>query len=142
MFQLISKRVNMRCLYNLENLKKFKEKVNNITSKVIFNILGKLEQVSFDFTFKNEKAKRLRHELYVKGDEVAVLLYDAVTKKVVLSKQCRMPVFAKGVKNIFSMEVCGSAFDENELSETTVIREIQEGNNRFRNVIWRCFKKD
>jgi hypothetical protein len=53
-----------------------------------------------------------------------------------------MPVYAKGMKNIFSMEVCGSAFDENELLETTVIREIQEENNRFRNVIWRCFKKD
>jgi hypothetical protein len=53
-----------------------------------------------------------------------------------------MPVFAKGIKNIFSMEVYGSAFDENELSETTVIREIEEGNNRFRSVIRRCFKKD
>jgi GDP-mannose pyrophosphatase NudK len=70
------------------------------------------------------------------------LIFNTATKKVVLSKQFRMPVYAKGMKNIFSMEVCGSAFDENELLETTVIREIQEENNRFRNVIWRCFKKD
>ena len=142
MFQLISKRVNMRCLYNLENLMKIKVKANHITSKLISNIWEKLEQVSFDFTFKNGKSTHLTDEVYGKGNEVAILMFNTATKKVVLSEQFRMPVFAKGIKDIFSMEVYGSAFDENELSETTVIREIQEGNNRFRSVIRRCFKKD
>jgi nudix-type nucleoside diphosphatase (YffH/AdpP family) len=105
---------------------KIKEKVNNITSKVISNIWGKLEQVSFDFTFKNGKAKRLTHEVYGKGDGVAVLLYNTATQKVVLSKQFRMPMYLVGVKNGFSIEVCGGAIDANESPETSVIRETKE----------------
>jgi GDP-mannose pyrophosphatase NudK len=101
-------------------------RVNNVVSKVISNIWATLEQVSFDFTFKNGKIARLTHEVYGKGDGVAVLLYNPETKKVVLSKQFRMPMYVAGVKNGFSIEVCGGTIDENELPETSVIRETKE----------------
>ena len=105
---------------------KIKDKVSNVTSKVISNFWATLEQVSFDFTFKNGKTARLTHEVYGKGDGVAVLLFNTATKKVVLSKQFRMPVYVAGVKNGFLIEVCGGAIDENELPETSVIRETKE----------------
>jgi hypothetical protein len=65
---------------------KIKEKGNNLTSKIISNAWGTLEQVRFDFTFKKGKIARLTHEVYGKGDGVAVLLHNTRTKKVVLSK--------------------------------------------------------
>jgi len=105
---------------------KIKEKVKNITFKVISNIWGTLEQVSFDFTFKNGKTTRLTHEVYGKGDGVAVLLYNIATKKVMLSKQFRIPMYVAGVKNGFSIEVCGGTIDENESPEKSVIRETKE----------------
>jgi GDP-mannose pyrophosphatase NudK len=105
---------------------KIKEKVKNITSKVISNIWGTLEQVSFDFTFKNGRTARLTHEVYGKGDGVAVLLYNIATKKVMLSKQFRIPMYVAGVKNGFSIEVCGGTIDENESPEKSVIRETKE----------------
>lgn len=105
---------------------KIKEKVSNVTSKVISDFRATLEHVSFDFTFKNGKTAHLIHEVYGKGDGVAILLFNTATKKVVLSKQFRMPVYVAGVKNGFSIEVCGGAIDENELPETSVIRETQE----------------
>ena len=105
---------------------KIKEKVKNITSKVISNIWGTLEQVSFDFTFKNGRTARLTHEVYGKGDGVAVLLYNIATKKVVLSEQFRIPMYVAGVKNGFSIEVCGGTIDENESPEKSVIRETKE----------------
>jgi GDP-mannose pyrophosphatase NudK len=101
-------------------------RVNNIVSKVISNIWATLEHVSFDFTFKNGKIARLTHEVYGKGDGVAVLLYNTETKKVVLSKQFRMPMYVAGVKNGYSIEVCGGTIDENESPETSVIRETKE----------------
>ena len=101
-------------------------RVNNVVSKVISNFWATLEHVSFDFTFKNGKIAHLTHEVYGKGDGVAVLLYNPGTKKVVLSKQFRMPMFVSGVKNGFSIEVCGGAIDENESPETSVIRETKE----------------
>ena len=101
-------------------------RVNNVVSKVISNIWATLEQVSFDFTFNNGNTARLTHEVYGKGDGVAVLLYNRETKKVVLSKQFRMPMYVAGVKNGFSIEVCGGTVDENESPETSVIRETKE----------------
>lgn len=103
-----------------------KEKISNVTSKVISNFWGKLEQVNFDFTFKNGKTKNLTHEVYGKSDGVAILLYNPKTKKVILSKQFRMPVYVAGVSNGFSIEVVGGAMDENESAETCVIRETEE----------------
>ena len=101
-------------------------RVNNVVSKVISNIWAKLEQISFDFTFKNGKTAHLTHEVYGKGDGVAILLYNTKTKKVVLSKQFRIPMYVAGVKKGFSIEVCGGSIDENESPEISVIRETKE----------------
>lgn len=101
-------------------------RVQNVTSKVISNIWATLEQVSFDFTFKNGKTDRLTHEVYGKSDGVAVLLYNPTTKKVVLSKQFRMPMYVAGVNNGFSVEVCGGAIDKGETPEDSVVRETKE----------------
>ncbi|WP_439128929.1 NUDIX domain-containing protein [Polaribacter sp.] len=102
------------------------KKVQNVVSKTISNIWAKLEQVSFDFTFKNGKTARLTHEVYGKADGVAVLLYNPTTKKVVLTKQFRIPIYVAGVKNGFSIEVCGGSIDKNEAPEKTAIRETRE----------------
>jgi nudix-type nucleoside diphosphatase (YffH/AdpP family) len=103
-----------------------KGKVGNLTSKVISNIWGTLEQISFNFSFTNGKTARLTHEVYGRGDGVAVLLYNTATKKVVLSKQFRIPMYVAGVKNGFSIEVCGGIIDKNELPEKSIIRETKE----------------
>jgi len=97
-------------------------RIHNVTSKVISNIWAKLEQVSFDFTFKNGKTERLTHEVFGRNDGVGVLLYNPSTKKVILSKQFRTPMFVAGVKNGF----VGGAIDKGEAPENTVIRETKE----------------
>ncbi|WP_418604048.1 NUDIX domain-containing protein [Hwangdonia sp.] len=102
------------------------KRIKNITSTVLSQFWGKLERIDFDFKFKNGNWKRLSHEAYGKSDGVAILLYNPETKKVVLSKQFRIPVFISGVSQGVSIEVCGGAIDEGELPETTVIREAKE----------------
>lgn len=103
-----------------------KEKISKVTSKVVSNFWGTLEHINFDFTFKNGKSKNLTHEVYGKSNGVAILLYNPSTKKVILSKQFRMPVYVAGVSNGFSIEVVGGAIDKNESPETCVIRESEE----------------
>jgi nudix-type nucleoside diphosphatase (YffH/AdpP family) len=104
----------------------FKEKISNVTSKVISTFWGTLEHVNFDFKFKNGKSANLTHEVYGKKDGVAILLYNPSTKKVILSKQFRMPVYVAGVSNGFSIELVGGAIDDNESPENCVIRETEE----------------
>jgi nudix-type nucleoside diphosphatase (YffH/AdpP family) len=107
-------------------MKEIKEKISNVTSKVISDFWGKLEQINFDFTFKNGNTKNLTHEVFGKSDGVAIMLYNLKTKKVILAKQFRMPVYVAGVSNGFSIELVGGAIDENESAETCVIRETEE----------------
>jgi nudix-type nucleoside diphosphatase (YffH/AdpP family) len=101
-------------------------KVDNVVSKVVSNIWAKLESVSFDFTFKNGKTKRLTHEVYGKNDGVAILLFNKENKTVILTKQFRIPMYVAGVNKGFSYEVCGGAIDKNETPEESVIRETKE----------------
>lgn len=101
-------------------------KVKNVTLQMISNFWGTLERVNFDFTFKNGKSVNLTHEVYGKSDGVAILLYNATTKKVLLTRQFRMPVYVAKINNGFSIEVVGGAMDENETPEITAIRETEE----------------
>lgn len=101
-------------------------KIKNIKSTVLSHFWGKLERIDFDFKFKNGNWKRLAHEAYGKSDGVAILLYNTQTKKVVLSRQFRIPVYVAGVSQGVSIEVCGGAIDAGESPETTAIREAKE----------------
>ena len=101
-------------------------KVKNVTSTIISRFWGTLEQVNFDFTFKNGKTVNLTHEVYGKNDGIAILLYNPKTKKVILTKQFRMPVFVAGIQKGYLIEVVGGAMDANETPEITAIRETEE----------------
>lgn len=105
---------------------KITDKVKNVTSKIISNFWGTLEQVNFDFLFDNGKSVNLTHEVYGKNDGVAVLLFNSKTKKVILTRQFRMPVFVAGIQNGYLIEVVGGAMDANETPEITAIRETEE----------------
>lgn len=103
-----------------------KSKVKNVSKKVISNFWGTLEQINFDFTFKNGQTVNLTHEVYGKNDGVAILLYNPEAKKVILCKQFRMPVYVAGINNGYTIEVVGGAIDNNETPENCAIRETEE----------------
>lgn len=100
--------------------------IKNVDRKVISNFWGTLERISFDYTFKNKKVKRLTHEVYGKSDGVAILLYNMEAKSVLLTKQFRAPVWASETNGSTLIEVCGGAIDPNEDPVETVKREAVE----------------
>ena len=105
---------------------KITNKVKNVTSTVISRFWGTLERINFDFTFNNGKTVNLTHEVYGKNDGIAILLYNPKTKKVILTKQFRMPVYVAGINQGYSIEVIGGAIDANETPQITAIRETEE----------------
>ena len=105
---------------------KLTDKVKNVTSTIISNFLGTLERINFDFTFNNGKTVNLTYEVYGKSDGIAILLYNPKTKKVILTKQFRMPVYVAGINQGYSIEVVGGAMDANETPQITAIRETEE----------------
>lgn len=103
-----------------------KNKINNVSTKVKNHDWGKLEDINFDYTFKNGTSKNLTFEVYGKSDGVAILLYNPTSKKVILSKQFRAPLYVHGISNGFCIELVGGAIDENESPEIAAIRETEE----------------
>ena len=103
-----------------------KNKISNVSAKLKSNHWGKLEDINFDYTFKNGISKNLTFEIYGKSDGVAILLYNTVSNKVILSKQFRAPVYMHSISNGFSIEVVGGAIDKNESPEKAAIRETEE----------------
>lgn len=104
----------------------FKNKISNVSSKVISSFWGTLSHLNFDYSFKNGQTKNVTHEVYGKSDGVAVLLYNTEKQTVILSKQFRSPIYVAGVSNGISIELVGGAIDENENPVATAIRETEE----------------
>jgi GDP-mannose pyrophosphatase NudK len=100
--------------------------LKNIEYNLLSNAWAKLHRVDFDFKFKNGKWKRLSRECYDRGDGTSVLLYNTQNRKVILTKQFRMPAFINCNNEGMSIEVCAGALDKDESPETCIVREIEE----------------
>lgn len=103
----------------------FKNKISNVSQKIISSFWGELSHLSFDYLFNNGKIKSVTHEVYGKSDGVAVLLYNTNTKNVILTKQFRSPVYV-ATNNGESIELIGGAIDNNETPTKAAIRETEE----------------
>ena len=100
--------------------------IKNVVREVITDFWGTLSRLTFDYTFANNTQKRLTHEVYGRADGVALLLYNRATRKIILTKQFRAPVWVAGQNNGFLTEVCGGAMYPNENPEATAQREAFE----------------
>ncbi len=100
--------------------------IKNVVQKEISNFWGTLRRLSFDYTFKNGKVQRLTHEVYGKSDGVAILLHNPESKRIILTKQFRAPVWVAQKNQSTLVEVCGGAIDGIEDPMETVKRESLE----------------
>lgn len=98
-------------------------KIKSITN--LSNNWYKLDKVNFDFKTKNGQWQNQSRECYDRGDGAAILLYNPSQKKVVLTKQFRMPTYLNDNESGFMIEVCAGLLDEND-PITCIINEVEE----------------
>jgi len=84
-----------------------------------------LKKVTFERTAKDGTTEEHKNEVYDMGDAVTVLLYDSQQKKVILTKQFRLPSYLNGNKDGMLIEACAGKI-ENESPQESIIREIEE----------------
>jgi nudix-type nucleoside diphosphatase (YffH/AdpP family) len=85
-----------------------------------------LQYVSFEKPDETGEFHNLQKEVYFRPDTVAVLLADKPQRKILLTKQFRLPAFLNGSDSGYLVEVCAGVIDENETPEQTVLREVEE----------------
>ena len=84
-----------------------------------------LNKVTFDYQKKDESWITQKREVYDRGDGAAILLYNPNTKKVLLTRQFRLPSYLNGNESGMMIEVCAGLLDKDN-PEECIIRETEE----------------
>lgn len=85
-----------------------------------------LKYITFEKPDAEGEFQSLEKEVYFRPDAVAVLLVDEKQKKLLLTKQFRLPTFLNGSDSGYLIEACAGLIDEGETPEQTVRREVEE----------------
>jgi GDP-mannose pyrophosphatase NudK len=85
-----------------------------------------LKYISFEKPDEEGVFHNQEKEVYFRPDAVGVLLVDEKSKKILLTKQFRLPTFLNGSDSGYLVEACAGLIDEGETPEETVRREVEE----------------
>jgi nudix-type nucleoside diphosphatase (YffH/AdpP family) len=94
-------------------------------TEILSNDWGILNKVTFDLKTKNGDWEEQSKESYNTGDGATVLLYNPISKKVVLTRQFRLPTYLNGNKGGFLTEACAGLLD-NDPPMDCAIKEARE----------------
>jgi GDP-mannose pyrophosphatase NudK len=84
-----------------------------------------LKKIDFDYQRNDGSWQNQKREVYDRGNGAAVLLFNETTKKVILTRQFRMPAYVNGDTDGMLIEVCAGLLDELN-PEACIIKEIEE----------------
>jgi len=85
-----------------------------------------LKWVTFQKTGPEGTLDKLEKEVYFRPDAVGVLPVDKIHKKLLLTRQFRLPAFLNGSDSGYLIETCAGIIDGNETPEQTAVREALE----------------
>jgi len=100
-------------------------KVKIKSVKNLSNDWYKLDKINFDYQIKNGSWQNQNRESYDRGDGACILLYNTIEKKVILTKQFRMPSFLNGNEDGMMIEVCAGLLDKDD-PLTCIKKESEE----------------
>ncbi|SEG07061.1 GDP-mannose pyrophosphatase NudK [Flavobacterium urumqiense] len=84
-----------------------------------------LNKVTFDYQKKDDSWIAQKREVYDRGNGAAILLYNSTNKKVILTRQFRLPTYLNGNQTGMMIEVCAGLLDQDH-PEQCIIRETEE----------------
>ncbi len=94
-------------------------------SKILSHAWGILNEINYDYEYEKTKWKNITRESYNTGDGATVLLYNRKSKKVILTRQFRLPTYLNGNKGGMLIETCAGLLDKDS-PENCVIKEAEE----------------
>lgn len=84
-----------------------------------------LNKVTFDYQKEDDSWITQKREVYDRGNGAAILLYNTKDKKVLLTRQFRLPTYLNENKTGMMIEVCAGLLDQDH-PEQCIIRETEE----------------
>lgn len=84
-----------------------------------------LYKLIFDYQKANGTWEEQQREAYDRGNGAAILLYNKASKKVILTRQFRIPTYINGNDDGMMIEACAGLLDEDQ-PEACIKRETEE----------------
>lgn len=100
-------------------------KVTIIDTKVLSDNWYTLRKITYDYQKKDGSWQRQTREAYDRGNGATILLYNVKEKKVILTRQFRLPTFINGSESGMLIEACAGLLDKDN-PEDAIRRETEE----------------
>jgi nudix-type nucleoside diphosphatase (YffH/AdpP family) len=100
-------------------------KVTIIDTTILSDNWYTLRKVTYDYHKKDGTLQRQSREAYDRGNGATILLYHATEKKVILTRQFRLPTFINGNESGMLIEACAGLLDRDN-PEDAIRRETEE----------------
>ena len=100
-------------------------KVNILQTEILSDNWYTLRKITYEYTEKDGTLKTVSREAYDRGNGATILLYNKERRKVILTRQFRLPAFINGNETGMLIESCAGLLD-NENPEECIKRETEE----------------
>ena len=100
-------------------------RVNIKDTQILSNNWYTLKKVTFDYQHKSGKWIEQNHEAYDRGNGATILLFNQITKTVILTRQFRLPSYINGNPTGMLIEACAGLLDLDN-PEDCIRRETEE----------------
>jgi len=101
------------------------DKIKILSTEILSDNWYKLKKVTYEYLQKDGTKQIQNREAYDRGNGATILLYNKETKKVILTRQFRMPTFINGNKTGMLIEACAGLLDKDN-PEDCIKRETEE----------------
>ena len=99
--------------------------VNILSTEILSDNWYTLKKVTYDYLKTDGIRQTQSREVYDRGNGATILLYNKTSRKIILTRQFRLPTYLNGNDSGFLIETCAGLL-EKENPEACIIRETEE----------------
>jgi len=99
--------------------------INIVKTEILSDDWYTLRKITYSYAHKDGSVKTINREAYDRGNGATILLYNTTLKKVIFTRQFRLPTFINGNDTGMLIEACAGLLDD-ENPEDCIIRETEE----------------
>jgi GDP-mannose pyrophosphatase NudK len=101
------------------------KKVRNVQTEILSDNWYTLKKISYEIAKDDGTWASQTREAYDRGNGATILLYNKEDKKIILTRQFRLPTYINGNESGMLIEACAGLLDDNN-PEDCIRKEVQE----------------
>ncbi len=101
------------------------DKIRIVSTDILSDNWYFLRKVTYEFLKKDGTIQTQSREVYDRGNGATILLYNKISKTIILTRQFRLPTYVNGNETGMLIETCAGLLDKDN-AEDCIKRETEE----------------